>query len=67
MLAKSPKPSTISYALSGPYEVRLANGLTCPHCGHALRASDVGIHGHAVLMICRGCHRDVLIIGSDAS
>jgi hypothetical protein len=65
MLAKSPTPPTTSYAIRGQYDVRLTNGLACPHCGRVLRATDVEIDdGHAVRVICGGCHGDVLIIGS---
>jgi hypothetical protein len=64
-LSRAPTPTRTSYAVSGHYEVRLTDGLKCPHCSRLLHAADVDICGQAaVRMICAGCHRDVLTIGS---
>jgi hypothetical protein len=45
---------------------RLASGIYCS-CGRQLKASDVEIIGADVLLICQGCHRDILTIERETS
>jgi transposase-like protein len=54
--------TTFAWATNGQ-AIRLAVSLTCPYCGRALHATDVE-QDYETRLICSGCHRDVLIIGS---
>jgi hypothetical protein len=56
-----PPPST--YAHVGGRDVRLAHGLSCPHCARVLQAYDVRIDDGDVWLGCGGCHRVLLLIG----
>jgi hypothetical protein len=67
MLMKSPAPqaaTAMTFAYAGNYEVRLAASIKCPHCGRKLHATDIEADFGDVKLICAGCHRDVLTIGS---
>jgi hypothetical protein len=67
MLMKSPIPvqPAMSFAYAGNYAVRLAANLRCPFCQRQLHATDVEVVEFGnVHLICRGCHKDVLTIGS---
>jgi|AmaraimetFIIA100_FD_contig_31_55782746_length_706_multi_8_in_0_out_0_2 hypothetical protein len=65
MLVKSPTPQpAMTYARAGTCAVRLANNLRCPHCQRKLHATDVDLDFGDVRLICQGCYRDVLTIGS---
>ena len=65
------KPQTTSSQIWTSFHsgatVRLIAGVHCPNCGTELRACDV-IADRAsggALVICFGCHRDVLAIESN--
>ena len=61
----TPEPE-MTYARTGRHAVRLATDTRCPHCTRRLRASDVEADFGEVRLICGGCHRDALVIGSAA-
>jgi hypothetical protein len=44
-----------------PMILSIAEGLCCPHCRTKVRACDVDLPERGVRIICRECHRDVLI------
>jgi len=48
-----------SFAWCGPYYVRIAAGLCCPHCRAELEAHDVAVDDSGWWLICPSCHQDV--------
>jgi hypothetical protein len=54
--------TTVYY--TGNSVVRLVTKLRCPHCRRELKATDIDLDFGDVHLICRGCHRDVLVIGA---
>ena len=66
MLMKMGPPSTrpATFVFTGSYTVKLTVGLKCPHCSRQLHASDIELDFGDVKLICAGCHKDVLTIGS---
>jgi hypothetical protein len=57
---------TMTRAFSGACEAQLASKLRCPHCMRLLRATDIDVDFGDVRLICRGCHRDILMIRAKA-
>jgi transposase-like protein len=45
------------------FNIRLSEGLQCPHCGAALSPHAIERHDRGGWrVICQSCHRDVLVV-----
>jgi hypothetical protein len=45
--------------------IRIADGVSCPACGTAIRASDPEETDGGWRIVCSGCHRDLLVVDED--
>jgi hypothetical protein len=62
---KNPRAEGLLRAFSavlGSHTVRMISGLRCPHCQTEIRPNDVEETGDGLLLICRHCHRDILVV-----